>query len=312
MSKRIRSASDLEILVLLVMAGSLPALGCGDDDSGGGGPKRDAGPSAGRGSEDEDAGKPPTKPVAGRGGSSDDDTMDGGVTETDAGDDDGGVEESAPGFRDLSIQMTGMATAVDYAINFALVSGDDLVAVAMLDPLPEADYTFTIPDSVPAGSHELHFFADIDGMEGETVGDETWAVDVPSSGNPAVVEFDYAVGNDAIGANASGSDLRFMSTGLAATYEGDLIEIRLTEVESGQLVGLYRGVVYAGGEFARTFSGVIHDDVEYRIDIWVDADEDGAYDALPTDHSWRKTYTGTAANAVYAFTVDDDYTAVDF
>jgi hypothetical protein len=207
--------------------------------------------------------------------------------------------------------MTDMTSVVNSRINFELVSASGMEAVAMLDPLPAEDYTFTIPDFVPAGSHELQFFADVDGMDGKTAGDETWAVDVPSSGDPAVVKFDYVLGDAATGANpaADAADLRFSSTGLVS-YEGDQIEIRLVEEESRHVVGLYRGAVYLGAEFARTFFGVVRDHVKYRIDIWVDADRDGEYDPPPTDSSWSKSYTGTGANAGYVFMVDDHYTAL--
>jgi hypothetical protein len=317
MSTSIRSASGLPFFALLalVMPASLPVLGCGDDESGDGSTNGAAG-RGGRGSDgDEDAGKP-SQPAAGRGGAgrTGGADMDGGTSEADAGEDqDGGGDEGPSVNRDLSIEMTDMTTAVDFAVNFELVTDTSMVAVAMLDPLPAEDYTFTIPDFVPAWTHELHFYADIDGMPGKTAGDETWVVNVPGSGDPAVVEFDYLVGNDTTGANAlaDAADLRFTSTSLVG-YQGSRIEIRLIEEEIGRVVGLYRGVVYAGAEFARTFSGVVRDDVEYRIDIWVDADGDGAYDAPPTDHSWRRTYTGIGANASYVFTVDDDYTALGF
>jgi len=227
MSKRIRPAHGLEFLTLLafVLPASLPALGCGDDDVGDRS-SRDAGPRGGRGGEDDDdAGKRPPQPAAGRdsageGGGD----MDAGASEADAGEEDGGSGEGALGFRDLSIRMTDMTSVVDSRINFELVSAAGMEAVAMLDPLPAEDYTFTIPDFVPAGSHELQFFADVDGMDGKTAGDETWAVDVPTSGDRAVVKFDYAVGDAVTGANpaADAADLRFTSTGLVS-YEGDEI-----------------------------------------------------------------------------------------
>jgi len=121
------------------------------------------------------------------------------------------------------------------------------------------------------------------------------------------------IGNEATGANAldDAADLQFTSTSLV-DYQGDRTEIRLVEEKTGRVVGLYRGAVYAGAEFARTFSGVVRADVDYHIDIWVDADRDGVYDPPPTDPSWRKTYTGTGANATYQFTVDDRYTALGF
>jgi hypothetical protein len=238
--------------------------------------------------------------------------MDAGTSsEADAGDDDGGIGDDALGFRDLSIKMTDMTSVVGSRINFELVSAAGMEAFALLDPLPAKDYTFTIPDFVPAGSHQLEFFADVDGMEGKTAGDETWAVDVPSSRDPAVIKFDYVVGDEVIGANPApdAADLRFSSNGLVG-YEGDQIEIRLVEEESGHVVGLYRGVVYLGAEFARTFFGVVRDRVKYRVEVWVDADRDGEYDPPPTDSSWRKSYTGTGTNANYVFMVDDHYTAL--
>jgi hypothetical protein len=315
MSNHTRSASGLQFLAVLalVLPGSLPALGCGDDDVRGGS-KKDAGPRAGRGSEDDDAGKPSAVAGHGGSGSASDGDMDGGTAEADAGDDqDGGAADDSLDYRDLSIKMTDMTTAVDFPIEFQLVTDSKLVAVAMLDPLPAADYTFTIPNFVPAWTHELQFFADIDGMEGKTAGDETWVVDVPGSGDPAVIKFDYVFGDQATGANAldDAADLQFTSTSLA-DYQGDRIEIRLIQEETGRVVGLYRGFVYAGNEFARTFSGVVRQNVEYRLDIWVDADRDGVYDAPPTDPSWRRTYTGTGADAIYEFTVDDHYTALGF
>jgi hypothetical protein len=310
MNKCIRPACGREFLTLLtlVLAAAIPALGCGGDDDAGDRSTRDGGP---RGGEDDDAGTRPAQPVAGRGSTGEEGgDMDGGTSsEADAGNEDGSTGDDALAFRDLSIQMTDMTSVVDSRINFELVSATGLEAVALLDPLPAEDYTFTIPDFVPAGGHELQFFADVDGMAGKTAGDETWAVDVPTSGDPAVIEFDYVVGDAVTGANpaADAADLRFTSNGLVS-YQGDQIEIRLVEEETGQVVGLYRGVVYLGAEFARTFFGVVRDRVKYRIDIWVDADRDGRYDAPPTDSSWSKSYTGTGADASYVFMVDDDYT----
>jgi hypothetical protein len=305
---------ELRTLLALALIGLAPVVGCGDDDDDGG---DGATPRAGRGG-DMDGGNE----EAGRGGggrdapapdAGDETQADAGPGDVDAGDDDAGsMSADGDAYRDLVIDMTGMTTAADNLMTFSVLSTDgELISRALLDPFPvgEEDYTFRMPDSVPAGEHQLAFESDIDGTRGWTPADESWVEEITGTTDPVEVEFAYRAEDTRVEGDAPGFDLRFSSINLADEDEDKLAEVRLIEESTGHVVGLYRGQA-SGSEFALTFAGVVRDNVEYRIDFWVDSNTDGNYDS--DDHAWRRSYEGTGADADYNFVADDEYTDVEF
>ena len=93
-------------------------------------------------------------------------------------------------------------------------------------------------------------------------------------------------------------------------YAGHMLEARVvtpggTEVDRESI-----GAVSAA-QFAISFSG-LEEDAAYRVDFYVDVNDNGRYDAPPTDHAWRIDVPASKGDRSVAFTPGGAFTDIAF
>lgn len=222
----------------------------------------------------------------------------------DAATDDGGADAGvvcsadATAPRDLVFHFEGFVPHVDQQVRVRVVSTTDppaLRSLAILDPLGAIDVTFEMPGAIPAGSHRLDFFADVDGSGGYTHPDSmsgfidhSWQRDpcTPVFAFPHVAVFEELPDPIPVGP-APGSTAVIALTGMPDG--GERFELRVIEEASGRTVGLYRKPSLAVQTFEVSIPGIIDTGLSYTVAFYSDTNGNQAYDPPPTDQSWKIT-----------------------
>jgi hypothetical protein len=217
-------------------------------------------------------------------------------------------------YNDVSVAMDGMAPHLDQLMEFRVVSGEnELIARGMLDTLAAADYKFSMPGSVPddGTTYRLDFYADLDENRQYSGVDADHAWRLPIDGellafshnaefqdidDPAVIDHD---------------PFSISLTGLAPHVE-QYFELRVINVNSGNVVGVYVKPTLGEADSTITIPGIVHLDGEYQIDFFSDFNGNGVYDAPPVDHAWRITLTAGAEGISAEFAHNTDFTDIGF
>lgn len=237
----------------------------------------------------------------------------------DVGPGDTGAGDAGPGvmLRSAEISMTSMTPHLDQLMEFRLIDQmDTLLFRGRLSSLPSASYTYEMPNSVPEeAGQRLDFFADLNqnGAYDAPPDDHAWTLDLPATGT-ATLAFDHNTNFDDIDDPAvtePGGDFTLSFSGMDP-HLGQMVEIRVIMAESGRVVGRWVNPSIDETGFAADLPGIIQEGVAYQVDFFADLNEDGSYDAPPTDHAWRLTGAGNASGLDLTFTHNTDFTDVGF
>lgn len=203
--------------------------------------------------------------------------------------------------RSLSVRLRGMDDDLRHFAQFRVVDsrGDFHIMFVIHEGLTSGDYTWQLPRALlPGESYRLDFFIDHD----ETTGpgfydkppvDHAWSIAIPAGDGDVAIDFESSsdfTDIEAMAPNVFHST--YLSSSGLSEYRGQLYDVRVIERSSGRLVGRQLREI-PGDSFELTVGSTTKEGVEYQIDVAVDADGDGQYDAR-TDPSWRLYATGTA------------------
>lgn len=230
----------------------------------------------------------------------------------------GGPDAAPVSYGDLSVAMSDMAAHTTQLMEFRVVSdGDVLVARGLLDTLlPEGvndEFTFLMPDSVPDDTdYRVDFYADLsmDRMYTTPPADHAWRLPIPSNGQ---VVFPHGVNFQDldIPAITEAEDFQLNLSDMSS-HDGQLIEVRVINTDSGQAVGHYRITALATSDFSLPIPGIIEDGANYQVDFYADVNDNDMYDAPPIDNAWRRTGVGTSSGLTITFARDDTFTDIEF
>jgi hypothetical protein len=226
--------------------------------------------------------------------------------------------DTSVALRNLQVDLTGMAPNANQLVVFRLVTtGTNLLKfVGVLDALPSAAYTFTMPNSALNEAYSLDFFADANGNRAYDAPptDNAWRVAVPAAMTDSVLTFARSSTYTDISTpafTALGADFTFQATGMVP-HVGQLFELRVISSSTGQVVGRYVLTSVPAASFTVTIPLVIKDLGNYQIDFWADYNQNGHYDAPPADHAWRLTGVGTSSGLTVQFAHNTTFTDVGF
>jgi len=252
--------------------------------------------------------------------------------------------------RDISITLQSMDSHLGQFMEFRILSqrNEDLTgpfdwlrAVAYIDSLESATYTFTMMNAVPEGLARLDFWVDSyidpsaatagthwynapDPDRTEDITDHGYRIMLPEDGDITVVFTHPAAEADTLYArfSAEPNDAMFLDvnqstwqraplhlwmdfTGMTP-HVGDLMGLKVIDPTTGvdRVVGLFIGRV-PGDAFRVVLPNQGVQGVEYYIDFFADLSGNDQYDGQPTDHSWRVTQT--IAASADSFNVDFAY-----
>ncbi|MBI4956079.1 MAG: hypothetical protein HY908_28925 [Myxococcales bacterium] len=220
----------------------------------------------------------------------------------------------------LTLTLRGMKAHQDHMVELRVIDALNFVQCrgvsAGLGPDADTGVTYRLSRAISAGNgpHRLDFYADFNhsgGYDGITLSghDHAWRVaplvDFPA-GTPHVanlVQVDFQHNTQFIDLDewppgtvapavgpVSDAALHFEHASLAAD-EGHLIEVRIVQsIAPRSTVALYRHPAIPATDFGATIAGTIDVGVAYDVDVYLDANGNGAYDnpaAGAGDRGWR-------------------------
>lgn len=227
-----------------------------------------------------------------------DDTADGG-DRTDAGTD-GGVFTDAgdDDLGDLTVDGTDFAAHDGRQVFVALVRStngqvDDVRSAVIAD----GAFTIVFPDALTAGrSYRLDTFADVDG-DGrcDPAVDDAARTELGALTGDVRVELEPTTETAAACDSFARHDLTFKGEGFDP-HDGRAMHVALVNTHSGRTVATESARV-AAGDFEVQFRGRLGRAATYRVDHFVDLDDDLVCEAPDPDRAWR-TDVGTVQRSM--------------
>ncbi len=86
----------------------------------------------------------------------------------------------------------------------------------------------------------------------------------------------------------------------------------MIDIDFNRTVGVYRLDELEIVDFTATIPGIIENGRDYQVDFYADFNDNGTYDAPPTDHAWRIQGTGTSNGLTLHFDHNTNFTDVGF
>jgi hypothetical protein len=210
--------------------------------------------------------------------------------------------------RDLVVELSGMEDDRNRFMQFRLIPEDETFAVICVihEGLRDGEYELRMPRALLVGeAYRLDFWVDHDGSGGYDAPpiDHAWRVEIPSRGEAALIRFEHNNRYVHIEDSPPVDDrpLILSAHGMYG-YVEQLFDVQVTESLNGRLVGRQIREV-PGDSFDVTVASVVHDGVAYRVDLFIDANANGAYDA-EAEIGWRLESTATRNGLHIEFTAD--------
>jgi hypothetical protein len=223
-------------------------------------------------------------------------------------------------YLDLRITLKSMKAHQQHYFEWRVVNGDDVVqTVGVLEPLAapaDRPLVLVVPAAVPrSGPARLDFFADVNGTRSyDGIGpggrDHAWRIAdlhaLPRDGDAIEVSFTHDLNFVDIETQAPkrpGVDgkLRFSNMG---EFTGKILEVRFIDRETRHVAGLHRLQSIAEPAFELTLPRIIENGVDYDVDVFVDANGNGSYDAPAPeggDAAWRIRQTANPTGLIIDF-----------
>lgn len=217
-------------------------------------------------------------------------------------------------YNDVTVAMDSMDPHVDQLMEFRLVSGENvLIARGLLEPMPAATYEFSMPMSVPddGTTYRIDFYSDLNG-DGEYSGvpaDHAWRLPVDGEVLGFTHNTDFQDISDP--PITEGQDFSLALSGFDP-HINNYFELRVIATEGNHVVGVYAKPLLTNPSSTITIPGILEPGAEYNIDFYSDINENGVYEAPPTDHAWRITITAGATGIATDFAHNTDFTDVGF
>jgi hypothetical protein len=234
-------------------------------------------------------------------------------------------------FLDLQFTVLGMKPHLAHTYEYRIIDANNLIqSRGVMTPLGAADVTVFVPKAIPKsnGPYRIDFYADVNGSGGyDGIGsvisnDHAWRidplVDYPAGSVTPVdglvqVTFTHSTSFTDIDQYPSGTPNKAKDTGLPALVKltqldevaGKMLEVRVAEKDTKHVVGLAR--VHAIGQptLDLAIPGVVDVGVDYQVDMYIDANGNGAYDDPATNGGdWGCRILGSSTDTGLSLTMD--------
>jgi hypothetical protein len=213
----------------------------------------------------------------------------------------------------ITLNFTGMTPHIGQDLSLYIRNMDDGISIdSMVMMVDNADFSVDF-DSVPAGDYNLDFYADLNqnGMYDSPPADHAWRIELAGFMADTVLEFAH---------NTDFTDIFPDSGSDTVLYQ---IAVNFTGMTPHVGQNLYMYIRYADdGEYLDSLSlpvdaadfNVVFDSVpggdDYNFDFYADLNQNGMYDAPPTDHAWRIELPGFDSDTTLDFAHNTDFTDI--
>jgi hypothetical protein len=180
--------------------------------------------------------------------------------------------------------------------------------------LRTGSYEFDLPHCLHADqTYRLDFWVDHDQSGGYTrpPADHAWSLPIPNGADDVVIDFMQNTDFTDIERMAPINDHSLiLSARDMAMFAPRLIDVRVIERDSGRLAGRQVREV-PGDTFDLDVGSVVHEGLDYQVDIAIDADDDGNYNPR-SDPSWRLMSVATSEGLHLELSSNADHVDVGF
>jgi len=211
----------------------------------------------------------------------------------------------------LTLDLTGMTPHVGQLFEARVVDMADGMEVgrARVDAIPSADFSVSIADLEIGHSYNVDFYADFNdnGLYDSPITDLAWRLALNNVQGDTTLTFSY---------NTNFTDIEWVYlltldlTGMTP-HLGQLFEARVVDMADGMEVGRTRVDAIAATDFSVTISGLEVGD-SYNVDFYADFNDNGLYDAPPTDHAWRLALDNVQGDTTLTFAHNTDFTDIQW
>jgi hypothetical protein len=187
----------------------------------------------------------------------------------------------------------------------------------LIRSMTSEDLKIRAPRAVPRanGPYRLDIFADVnrsggfDGLGSVINNDHAWRLDPIAdfsklrSDDVIKVEFVHSTTFTNVDQYPSGTRNPSADTGLPArvhvdgldAFAGKMLQVRVADQRTGHVVGLFREMRAETATLDAVIAGCVDVETVYDVDVYVDANGNGAYDdpAAGGDKGWRLSATST-------------------
>jgi hypothetical protein len=219
----------------------------------------------------------------------------------------------------MKLQLVAMKPHLGHLLEYRIVDASNYVqSRGVIGAMTSEDAEIVVQRAIPRGNgpYRLDFFADVnhsggfDGLGSVVSNDHAWRVE-PLVPNPdelraddiVTVTFLHSTSFTNIDHYPSGTPNPAHDTELGArvridglgTFAGKTVEMRVVDKRTRHVVGLYRTMRAEGPVLDAVVPGCVDIETEYDVDVWADANGNGAYDSPESgvDRGFRVTATST-------------------
>ncbi|RME02158.1 MAG: hypothetical protein D6814_00130, partial [Calditrichaeota bacterium] len=198
-----------------------------------------------------------------------------------------GMEEQAQAHVKLKVNFTGMNPHVGQKFELRVVSKRTRMEVGRtsLASIPGPDFDVQLEESIEAGeSYWIDFYADLNqnGLYDAPPTDHAWRLNLDEVQGDTTLTFAHNT-------NFTDIDWVYLLTVSLTNMNPHLnqkFELRVVDVASGHEIGRFRRFSLATPDFMAEIPG-LRIGHTYSVDFYADLNQNGQYDAPPTDHAWR-------------------------
>ena len=170
------------------------------------------------------------------------------------------------------------------------------------------DFQVCLPHLDLGRTYFVDFYADLNqnGTYDAPGADHAWREMLSEAAGDTSLSFSHNTNFTDIGES---NTLTIDFTGMNP-HVGQLLELKVTDSETGEEVERVRGIIRVP-DFKVNIPGIISGN-SYNVDFYADLSGNGLYDAPPTDHAWRESFTAVDDDQSFSFSHNTDFIDVDW
>ncbi len=212
----------------------------------------------------------------------------------------------------LTLRFTAMTPHVGQKLEVRVVDKGTRKEVGRtsLDAIPGADFDVNLPEVLEIGaSYWIDFYADLNqnGIYDSPPVDHAWRLNLDNVAGDTTLTFVH---------NTNFTDIDWVyaltiNISNMNPHQGQLFELRVVDVGSGEEIGRMRYLSLAFIDFTVQIAGtrIGH---SYYVDFYADLNQDGRYDSPPADHAWRLQATNVAGDDTLNFSHNTNFTDINW
>ncbi|MCX6152176.1 MAG: T9SS type A sorting domain-containing protein [Ignavibacteriales bacterium] len=212
----------------------------------------------------------------------------------------------------LTVQFTEMTPHIGEKLELRVVDKSDFMEVSrsVVNPISVADFNIPINNIQIGHSYWIDFYVDHN---------NNGKYDAPPLDHAWRLELNNAVGNDVINFahNTNFTDIKWkylltmQFTGMTP-HIGQLLELRVIDDSTQIEFGRTRIESIPSADFNINLPVLWSDRANYKVEFYVDFNNNGLYDALPTDHAWEIKFNNSFNDATVNFAHNTNFTNINW